>query len=87
VDDLDDDELVRRARDGDVHAYEKLIRRHPPIAHRTAVLLAGGDGDDAVKEAFVKAYSALDGAVQSIAFCTTARIRATTACRACVSAA
>jgi hypothetical protein len=40
VDDLDDDVLVRCARDGDVHAYEQLIRRYAPIAHRTAVLLA-----------------------------------------------
>jgi len=60
VDDLDDDVLVRRARDGDVAAYEQLIRRYAPIAHRTAVLLAGADADDAVQEAFVKAYSALD---------------------------
>ena len=61
MDDLDDDELVRHAREGDVHAYEQLIRRYTPIAHRTAVLLAGADGDDAVQEAFVKAYAALDG--------------------------
>jgi RNA polymerase sigma factor (sigma-70 family) len=60
VDDFDDDVLVRRARDGDVHAYEQLIRRYAPIAHRTAVLLAGADADDAVQEAFVKAYLALD---------------------------
>ena len=60
VDDLDDDVLVRRARDGDVAAYEQLIRRYAPIAHRTAVLLAGADADDAVQEAFVKAYAALD---------------------------
>jgi len=60
VDDLDDDVLVRRARDGDVAAYEQLVRRYAPIAHRTAVLLAGADADDAVQEAFVKAYAALD---------------------------
>ena len=59
-DDRDDDVLVRRARDGDVAAYEQLIRRYAPIAHRTAVLLAGADADDAVQEAFVKAYAALD---------------------------
>jgi len=56
---LDDDELVRRARDGDLRAYEQLIHRYAPAAHRTAVLLAGADAEDAMQEAFVKAYRAL----------------------------
>jgi RNA polymerase sigma-70 factor, ECF subfamily len=59
LDDLDDEELARRARDGDLSAYEQLIRRYAPIARRAAVLLAGADADDAVQEGFVKAYYAL----------------------------
>lgn len=41
-------------------AYEELVRRHQDIAVRTAHLFApDGDAEDAVQEAFVKAYRAL----------------------------
>jgi RNA polymerase sigma-70 factor (ECF subfamily) len=56
-----DQVLVERARAGDLDAYEVLVRRHQAIAYRTAALVAGpGDAEDAVQEAFVKAYRALD---------------------------
>ena len=59
---LDDTELVQRAKRGDVDAYERLVQAHQAIAQRTAYLIAGstGDAEDAVQEAFVKAYYALD---------------------------
>ena len=59
---LDDSELVQRAQRGDVDAYERLVQAHQAIAQRTAYLIAGstGDAEDAVQEAFVKAYYALD---------------------------
>ena len=48
-------------RGGDRDAYAELVRRHAPVAIRTAALLgAGGDAEDVVQEAFVKAYAALD---------------------------
>jgi RNA polymerase sigma-70 factor (ECF subfamily) len=48
-------------RGGDRHAYAELVQRHAPVALRTAALLgAGGDAEDVVQEAFVKAYSSLD---------------------------
>jgi RNA polymerase sigma-70 factor (ECF subfamily) len=48
-------------RGGDRDAYAELVTRHAPVAVRTAALLgAGGDAEDVVQEAFVKAYSALD---------------------------
>ena len=51
-----------RVRSGDLEAYAELVRRHAPIALRTAVLLgAGSDGEDVVQEAFVKAYRSLAG--------------------------
>ena len=54
---LEDSELVERARRGDVHAYEELVRRYQDLAMRTAYVIAGADdAPDAVQEAFVKAY-------------------------------
>jgi RNA polymerase sigma-70 factor (ECF subfamily) len=48
-------------RGGDRDAYAELVTRHAPVAIRTAALLgAGGDAEDVVQEAFVRAYAALD---------------------------
>ena len=59
---LDDAELVQRAQGGDVRAYEELVQRYQAIAQRTAYLIAGstGEAEDAVQEAFVQAYYALN---------------------------
>jgi RNA polymerase sigma-70 factor (ECF subfamily) len=56
-----DDELAERARDGDVDAFEELVTRYQGIAFRVAWLVVRnrGDAEDAVQEAFVKAYHAL----------------------------
>src|SRR5215211_4391251 len=57
---LEDEELIDRARRGEVGAYEELVRRYQDLAVRTAYVIAGGaDAHDAVQEAFVKAYGAL----------------------------
>jgi RNA polymerase sigma factor (sigma-70 family) len=58
---LEDAELVDLARDGDVAAYEELVTRHQGISHHVAWLVArqAGEAEDAVQEAFVKAYYAL----------------------------
>jgi RNA polymerase sigma-70 factor (ECF subfamily) len=56
-------------RAGDADAYAELVRRHAPIARRTAVLLgAGADADDVVQEAFVKAYRAAGSFRRDAAF-------------------
>ena len=53
--------IIARVRAGDREAYAELVRRHAPVALRTAALLgAGPDAEDVVQEAFVKAYSQLD---------------------------
>ena len=58
--DTTDADLVGRVRDGDTGAYAVLVRRHAPIAVRTAALLgAGRDSEDVVQEAWVKAYRSL----------------------------
>jgi RNA polymerase sigma factor (sigma-70 family) len=57
---LDDADIVARARDGDLDAYELLVARHTALAYRTATLLgAGDDAEDVVQEAFVKAFGKL----------------------------
>ncbi len=61
ADELPDDTVaLRRARAGDVDAYDALVVRYSPVAHRAAVLLgAGDDADDVLQSAFVKAFQAL----------------------------
>lgn len=56
----DDAALIVRARGGDIEAYERLVRRHAPLAHRTALLLgADSEASDVVQEAFVRAWHSL----------------------------
>jgi RNA polymerase sigma-70 factor (ECF subfamily) len=54
-------DLVERARSGDLNAYGVLVRRHGPLAHRMAFTITrdAGDAEEAVQDAFVKAYRAL----------------------------
>jgi RNA polymerase sigma-70 factor (ECF subfamily) len=67
---LEDPELVERARTGDVHAYEELVRRYQQLAVRTAYVITGqtADAQDAAQEAFVKAYYALGRFREGAAF-------------------
>ena len=52
--------LVDRARGGDAEAYGELVTRYRELAHRVAWIVApGGEAEDAVQEAFVKAWFAL----------------------------
>ena len=57
-----DAELIERARNGDVTAFESLVRAHQDVAFRTAWVVSGGadDAEDAAQEGFVKAFRALD---------------------------
>ena len=57
---IEDAELIARARAGDVAAYEAIVRRYQDVAIRTAHLICPEtDADDAVQEAFIKAFDAL----------------------------
>ena len=60
---LEKSELVGRVQHGDASAYGELVRMHQQIAMRTAWLVTRNatDAEDAVQEAFVKAYRALRG--------------------------
>jgi RNA polymerase sigma factor (sigma-70 family) len=55
-------ELVRKCRAGDARFFEPLVRAYEPRALRLAVALVGDgeDARDAVQDAFVRAWSALD---------------------------
>ena len=54
----EESELIERAQRGDAMAYEELVRRHQDAALRVAglVLAGGAEVEDAVQDAFVKAY-------------------------------
>ncbi len=58
---LEDAELIELAKDGDVRAYGELVVRYQDPAFRMAVLVtqSAAEAEDAVQEAFVKAYYAL----------------------------
>jgi RNA polymerase sigma-70 factor (ECF subfamily) len=56
----EEEALVERARDGDSAAFGELVTRYRDLAARVARLVApGADVEDAVQDAFVKAWYAL----------------------------
>lgn len=58
---LDDLELVERAKNGDVNAYEALVQHYQELAFRVAYQITdnAADAEEAAQEAFVNAYYAL----------------------------
>ena len=58
---VSEDRLIARAREGDARAYEDLVRLHEQLAFRTAWVLLGSaaEAEDAVQDAFVKAWKAM----------------------------
>jgi RNA polymerase sigma factor (sigma-70 family) len=68
MDRMSDAELVITAREGDVDAFTVLIGRHRQAALRFAYGIAGDEAEDAVQEAFVKAFRNLAGFRSEAAF-------------------
>lgn len=60
---LSDAELAGRAAGGDAAAFEAIMRRHNQLLFRTArsILKSDADAEDALQEAWIKAWRALDG--------------------------
>ncbi|SEQ64816.1 RNA polymerase, sigma subunit, ECF family [Lentzea xinjiangensis] len=58
---LDDATLVARSREGDVRAYEHLVRRYQGPMYRLALRIVGGSGDaeDVVQDVFLTAWRRL----------------------------
>jgi RNA polymerase sigma-70 factor (ECF subfamily) len=56
---LDDDALLRASADGDAAAFRRLVERHRDRAFAVALRLCShrGDAEDAVQEAFARAWS------------------------------
>jgi RNA polymerase sigma-70 factor, ECF subfamily len=64
--------LVRRARGGDLDAFEALVRRHQQRAYRIALRIVGNpeDAEDVTQEVFVQVWATMAGFVGSAAFST-----------------
>jgi RNA polymerase sigma-70 factor (ECF subfamily) len=60
-DPLGDETMVARARDGDTHAFEALVRRYQRPIFRLAVRMLGdaGEAEDITQEVFVTAWRRL----------------------------
>lgn len=60
--DLDDPTLAVRAQEGDLRAFEVLVRRHQRAMYRVALRILGepAEAEDAVQEAFVTSWRRLD---------------------------
>jgi RNA polymerase sigma-70 factor (ECF subfamily) len=58
-----EEDLVQRARGGDVDAFADLVRCHQAVAFRTALLICGdqAEAEEAAQDGFVKAHRALGG--------------------------
>jgi len=57
----EDAKLAERARQGDVAAYERLVRAHEALAFRAAYVITGdpSEAEEAAQDAFVKAYRSM----------------------------
>jgi RNA polymerase sigma-70 factor (ECF subfamily) len=64
--------LVRKAREGEVGAYEELIRRHRDRIYRIALRITGdsSDADDVTQEVVIQLWTTLSGFAGTSAFTT-----------------
>src|SRR3954453_9135995 len=55
-----DDQLVRAALGGDLHAFERIVERHRELVLRVAARIVGDDdAEDVAQDAFLRAYHRL----------------------------
>jgi RNA polymerase sigma-70 factor, ECF subfamily len=56
-----DEELVSRARTGDLSSFETLVERHRDVVYRVAARIVGpDDASDVSQDAFLRAFNRLD---------------------------
>ncbi|MDP7471538.1 MAG: sigma factor, partial [Vicinamibacterales bacterium] len=67
---MSDSELVDRARQGDQSAFGELVRRHQGAVFRAALAALGSpeDAEEIAQDAFVAAYSNLEGFREEASF-------------------
>jgi len=67
---VSDSELVDRARQGDQSAFGELVRRHQGAVFRAALAALGSpeDAEEIAQDAFVAAYSNLEGFREEASF-------------------
>ncbi|MGC8659983.1 MAG: RNA polymerase sigma factor [Desulfomonilaceae bacterium] len=60
--DLSDQELITRARNGSTHHFGELVNRHTTVVYRLARSITGAheEAEDVVQESFLRAFSNLD---------------------------
>ena len=58
INNVSDEGLVGRAKQGDLEAYSELVRRHREMVYRTVLRFTRdhGDADDLAQETFLRAY-------------------------------
>jgi RNA polymerase sigma-70 factor (ECF subfamily) len=56
-----DEELVARAKRGDLRSFEQLVERHRDVVYRVAARIVGPDeASDVSQDAFLRAFNSLD---------------------------
>lgn len=70
--DLKEKDLIRKAKQGDMHAFEELILKHEKIVYNVALRMMnhGEDAKDISQEVFLKAYRSLSNFDERSAFST-----------------
>ncbi len=60
---VDEEQLTKRAMEGDLDAFNQLVLRYQDIAYNHAYALLGdpNQAEDAVQESFIKAFQAMNG--------------------------
>src|SRR5688572_4492303 len=59
---MDDPEAIKRCQQGDREAFRHLVERYQrrAVAHAVTILFNRDDAEDAVQEAFIDAFKAID---------------------------
>jgi RNA polymerase sigma-70 factor (ECF subfamily) len=60
---MDEEQLLKRAMEGDLEAFNQLVLRYQNMAYNHAYALLGNpdQAEDAVQESFIKAFQAMNG--------------------------
>ncbi len=59
----EDLELIGRFKNGDMRAFEELVKKHKAVVYNTVCNITGADShaDDIAQDVFMKVYTSLKG--------------------------